>query len=234
MTPATAWLLRPAGALLLAALVGLAGCAGGGTALSPDQHDLREEAARFGWARTQGAWFGAAGSALGGWLISEDARRGRGLLRYAAGYYVESVDESYADQQQAVAGRIAAADQDIARYERAAARARSVVTAHRQTIARLNDQYARGAVTADAYGRQIATIEGDAEALQELIRESAGNVELMDQDIAELREQGVGIAGLVARRNHLDARRDALQAQLDALASAVGSIPPAVGRPELS
>ncbi len=105
---------------------------------------------------------------------------------------------------------------------------------HQQTIALLNDQYARQQITADQYGQQVATIEGDIEALQDLINESSGNVELMDKDIAQLRERGVGVGGLVARRNELASKRDALQAQLDTLASAIGSIPDAVDAPVVS
>jgi uncharacterized protein YoxC len=80
----------------------------------------------------------------------------------------------------------------------------------------------------------VASIEGDIDALENLINESSGNVELMDKDIAALREQGAEVGGLVARRNQLAAKRDALQAQLDTLASAIGSIPDAVDAPVIS
>jgi DNA repair exonuclease SbcCD ATPase subunit len=240
--------LRPT-ALLLAALIGLAGCAGGGSPmdmfgsdedLTPAQQGLREESERFQWTRVQGALVGAAGGALAGWLISKDATgavvgaAAGGALGYAAGYYIDSVNQSYADQQQALNTRIDAANQDIARYERAAVDARTVVANHRQQIADLNAQYARQEITADQYSAQVASIEGDIDALQNLINESSGNVELMDKDIANLRAQGANVGGLVARRNQLASQRDALQAQLDTLASAIGSIPDAVEAPLVS
>lgn len=239
------WL--PSTALLLAALVGLAGCAGSGSSmfggdeeLTPAQADLREESERFRWTRLQGALVGAAGGALAGWLISEDATgavvgaAAGGALGYAAGYYIDSVNQSYADQQDALNTRVEAANQDIARYERAADDARTVVATHRQTIAELNAQYAQQQITADQYSAQVASIEGDIDALENLINESSGNVELMDKDIAALREQGADVSGLVARRNQLAAKRDALQDQLDTLASAIGSIPDAVDAPLVS
>lgn len=237
------------GALLLAALIGLAGCAGGGSPmdmfgadeeLTPAQQDLREESERFRWTRLQGALLGAAGGALAGWLISEDATgavvgaAAGGALGYAAGYYIDTVNQSYANQQQALNSRIDAASQDIARYERAAGDARTVVASHRQRIADLNAQYARQEITAEQYSDQVASIEGDIDALENLINESSGNVELMDKDIAALREQGADVGGLVTRRNQLAAKRDALQAQLDTLASAIGSIPDAVDAPVIS
>ena len=242
-------LLRP-GALLLAASIGLSGCAGGGSPmamfgsddaeLTPAQEGLREESERFRWTRIQGALVGAAGGALAGWLISEDAKGAAigaaagGVLGYAAGYYIDSVNQSYANQQQALGSRIDAANQDIARYEQAAADARTVVAGHRQKIADLNAQYARQQITADEYTEQVAVIEGDIGALQNLIKESSGNVALMDKDIESLRTQGADVGGLVARRNQLAGQRDALQAQLDTLASAIGSIPDAVDAPVVS
>ena len=80
----------------------------------------------------------------------------------------------------------------------------------------------------------MAAIEGDIEALQDLIGESSGNVELMDKDIAALRGQGASVGGLVAQRDALASRRDALQDQLDTLASAIGSIPDDVLAPVIS
>ena len=241
--------LRQPPALLLAALIGLAGCAGGGSPmdmfgsdeeLTPAQQGLREESERFRWTRIQGALVGAAGGALAGWLIAEDATgavvgaAAGGALGYAAGYYIDTVNQSYADQQQALNTRIDAANQDVARYQRAAADARTVVAGHRQKIADLNAQYASQQITADQFGAQVAVIEGDIDALQDLINESSGNVELMDKDIAHLRTQGADVGGLVARRNQLASQRDALQAQLDTLASAIGSIPDAVDAPVIS
>jgi chromosome segregation ATPase len=208
--------------------------------LTPAQQDLRTESERFKWTRLQGALLGAASGALAGWLISEDATGAAigaaagGALGYAAGYYIDTVNQSYANEQQALSTRVDAANQDIARYERAVADARTVVGSHRQTIADLNAQYARQQITADQYGAQVASIEGDIEALQDLINESSGNVELMDKDIAQLREQGANVGGLVARRNELAGKRDALQEQLDTLASAIGSIPDEVGGPVIS
>jgi DNA repair exonuclease SbcCD ATPase subunit len=232
--------------LALAVTFGLAGCAGGDmfgssdAELTPAQQDLRTESERFKWTRLQGALLGAAGGALAGWLISEDATGAAvgaaagGALGYAAGYYIDTVNQSYANEQQALSTRVDAANQDIARYERAVADARTVVGGHRETIADLNAQYARQQITADQYGAQVASIEGDIEALQDLINESSGNVELMDKDIAQLREQGANVGGLVARRNELAGKRDALQEQLDTLASAIGSIPDEVGGPVIS
>lgn len=241
--------LRPT-ALALAALIGLAGCAGGGSPLdmfgsddaelTPAQQGLREESERFRWTRLQGALLGAGVGGVTGWLIGKDATSAAvgaaagGLLGYAAGYYIDTVNESYANQQQALDARIDAANQDIARYERAVGDARTVVGAHRQTIAHLNSQYASQQITAAQYSDQVAVIEGDIDALQDLINESSGNVELMDKDIAQLRGQGANVGGLVARRNELAGKRDALQAQLDTLASAIGSIPDAVDAPVIS
>jgi chromosome segregation ATPase len=232
-------------------MLGLAGCAsgdspfdmfGGGSdaELSSAQRDLREESERFKWTRLQGALVGAAAGALGGWLISDDWRGAAagaaagGLIGYAAGYYVDSLNESYANEQRALSTRIAASQKDVDRYQKAVADARAVVGMHRQTIADLNAQYAARQITAQQYGDQITVIEGDIVALQNLINESSGNLEAMDQDITGLREKGAGVGGLVAQRNALASKRDALQEQLDTLASAIGSIPDAVAAPVIS
>jgi DNA repair exonuclease SbcCD ATPase subunit len=238
-------------AVALAAMLGLAGCASGGSPLdvfgdgsdaelTSAQQDLRQESDRFKWTRLQGALVGAAGGALTGWLIGKDAKGAAigaaagGVLGYAAGYYIDSVNQSYANQQQALNTRIDAAQKDVERYQKAVADARAVVGMHRQKIADLNAQYARQQITAQQYGAQVAAIEGDIAALQSLIKESSGNIELMDKDIAALREHGAGVGGLVAQRNELASQRDALQAQLDTLASAIGSIPDAVAAPVVS
>ncbi len=80
----------------------------------------------------------------------------------------------------------------------------------------------------------MASIQGDIQALQGLIKESSDNVEVMDKDIAGLREKGADVAGLAAKRDALASERDALQKQLDTLASAIGSIPDAVTPPLVS
>ncbi len=98
----------------------------------------------------------------------------------------------------------------------------------------LNAEYASQQITAEQYGDQLASIQGDIAALQALIKESSGNVELMDKDIAGLREKGANVGGLSAKRDALASKRNALQEQLDTLAAAIGSIPDAVSAPVVS
>jgi DNA repair exonuclease SbcCD ATPase subunit len=240
----------PATALALLVPLGVAGCAGGGSPmdmfqssdenLTPAQQDLRQESERFKWTRIQGAAAGGSVGALAGGLISGDWKGAvggaavGGVLGYAAGYYIDSVNQKYADEQQALNARIDAADKDVDRYQKAVSDANQVVSMHKATIAQLNDEYAREQITAEQYTDRVASIEGDIDALQALINESSGNVEAMDKDIATLQAEGSETVGLVAKRDELVSQRDALQEQLDTLASAIGSIPDDVAAPAVS
>jgi DNA repair exonuclease SbcCD ATPase subunit len=240
-----------AAALALAAMLSISGCAGGGSPLgvfkssddaelTPAQQELREESDRFKWTRVQGAALGAVTGAVAGWFITDDWKGAAGgaavggVLGYAAGYYIDSVNQEYANEQEALNTRIDAAGKDVDRYDKAAADARQVVNQHKATIAELNAEYASQQITAEQYGAKVASIQGDIEALQGLIKESSGNLELMDKDIAALREKGANVGGLSVKRDALASKRDALQAQLDTLAVAIGSIPDAVSAPEVS
>ena len=239
----------PATAMALLAMLGTAGCAGSGmdvfqsssdTNLTPAQKDLRQESQQFKWTRIEGAAAGAVVGALSGLLITKDWKGAAGgaavggVLGYAAGYYVDSVNQKYANEQQALNTRIEAANKDIDRYQKAVADARQVVAAHKATIAQLNAEYAKKQITAQQYHDRIATIQGDIGALQSLIKESSANIDVMDKDIASLREKGADVAGLAAKRDALAGERDALQNQLDTLASAIGSIPDTVTPPLVS
>jgi DNA repair exonuclease SbcCD ATPase subunit len=241
----TTSLRYPATAMALLAILGTGGCAGmfqssSEANLTPAQQDLRKDSEQFKWTRIEGAAAGAVVGALSGLLITKDWKGAAGgaavggALGYAAGYYVDSVNQKYANEQQALNTRIAAADKDIDRYQKAVGDARQVVSAHKATIAQLNAEYAKKQITAQQYSAKVASIQGDIQALQGLIKESSDNVEVMDKDIAGLREKGADVAGLAAKRDALAGERDALQKQLDTLANAIGSIPDSVTPPLVS
>ena len=163
-----------------------------------------------------------AGGAIGG--------LGGAAIGCGSGYYVAAKNQSYANAQDALRGRIEAANKEVERYSMAAANAKTVVAQHSAAVAKLNTQLTRKQTSVESYHQQIAGIETDASAIRTLIAESNKAASVMQQDI----DAGNGDAKLIAARARLLEERSQLEAELDALGTVVARIPPEVGAPAIS
>lgn len=207
---------------------------------TPEQEKLREAAARYDWKTT--ATGCVAGALVGGLLGAaikgkEGAAVGAGAGLVAgcgAGHYVALKNQEAATEQMGLQKRIAAANQEIAETQQAVTAARQVVAQHEAQIATLNQQYQRHEIDAKAYGRQVAGIRQDIDAMKLLIDQKGQVIQAMQADIMQRQAQGQPAAELIERRRVLEQQRTALQEQMRALVAAVDTMPPAVERPLVS
>ena len=227
--------VKPLACAMVLAL-GLAACSTTGSGfgadesnLTPAQRELRQEAERFNQTVLEGALTGALIGGIAGALLSEDdplagAAIGAGAgaaVGAGAGYFVASQNEEYANEEQRLEAQVAAAQEDVARYERIVLSTERVVNEYRQRIARLDSQYAAGQVTAAEYRNQVVGVQTDLDAIQALIDENGNIVEAYEAEIASLRQQGRSSTELAAARTEMIQEREALQSQYNELLSAV-------------
>ena len=227
--------IKPLACAMVLAL-GLAACSTTGSGfgadesnLTPAQRELRQEAERFNQTVLEGALTGALIGGIAGALLSEDdplagAAIGAGAgaaVGAGAGFFVASQNEEYANEEQRLEAQVAAAQEDVARYERIVLSTERVVNEYRQRIARLDSQYADGQVTAAEYRNQVAGVQTDLDAIQALIDENGNIVEAYEAEIASLRQQGRSSTELAAARTEMIQEREALQSQYNELLSAV-------------
>lgn len=229
-------------ALALVVSLGVAGCATGGNSandpnLSPQQRQLRTEAARFNQTIGEGALVGAlGGAALGALLGGDDPLAGAAIGAAAgaavgagAGYLVAAQNQDYASAEARLNAQIQAAQQDAARYRTIVDTTRAVVNSHKQNIAQLNQQYRAGQITAAQYQDQVSSISGDLESIQSLIDENRTIVGAYEEEIAALRSSRRDASQLVAARDEMVLQRQNLEKEYDDLLEAVDAAPVAVG-----
>ena len=213
--------------------------------LTPAQIELREQARQHAGTRITGSLLGAVLGGLGGALLADQVdvdpltgaavgAAGGALIGYAAGAYVSRRNEEAAGSQANLRARIAAANEDVARYEVAAQAAREVADQHAAEIRRLNAEYANQQISANDYEAQISDMKGDIRALKSLLVESEGNVQLMQRDIDELEQQGRDTSNLAAARRRLEEQNAGLRETWTALIEAVDTIAPGVDRPAVA
>jgi cell division protein FtsB len=213
--------------------------------LSPSEAQLLEAAKRNATTRIEGASIGAVGGCLVGFLggraFTDDTAVvagttaggcvAGGLAGYAAGSYVAEVNAQAAGQQANLQDRIDAANADAARYREAANAAERTVAELRTEIGSLNQRYAAGQITAAEYADQLGGVESSALSLRVLIVESLGNIEVMEQDIAALEQNGRDTSALKQRLATLRAENQRLAAQYEDLAQVVDLVPAGVDAP---
>ncbi len=156
------------------------------------------------------------------------------FLGYAAGAYVDRVNTEAASAQTDLRARVAAAEEDTARYRQAADDADASVRALRADIARLNRELAAGSITADDYADRIARASRSADSMRSLIVESQGTVGYVERDIAQLREAGKDTSELDARLVRLKQENERLMADYRELVAAIDEVPPGVDRPDVA
>lgn len=230
-------------ALALIVSLGVAGCATGGRNsaddpnLTPQQRQLRTEAARFNQTVGEGALVGAlGGAALGALLGGDDPLAGAAIGAAAgaavgagAGYLVAAQQEQYASAEARLNAQIEAAQRDAARYRTIVDTTRAVVNSHKQNIAQLNSQYRAGQITAAQYQNQVSSISGDLASIQSLIDENRTIVGAYEEEIAEVQSSRRDAGQLIAARNEMVRQRQDLEKEYDELLEAVDAAPVAVG-----
>lgn len=208
----------------------------GNANLTPDQVTLREEASRYASTRVKSALGGAVSGAFAGWQIARATNSSikagvaagaaaGAFAGYAAGTYVAAKNQEAATTQTSLRTRIKAANEDAERYEKAATAARNVVASQKDEIARLNKDYASRQIDAAEYKSKIASLDRDLDALNSLINESQGNVEIITEDIKQLKEKGRNVTDLESARDALQRENNELRRQWDILIAAVDAVP---------
>ena len=215
--------------------------------LSPSEAELLAAAQRNASTRIQGASIGALGGCLVGFLgsraftddtavVAGTAAAGcvaGGFAGYAAGAYVAEVNAQAASQQADLQDRIDAANADAARYREAADAAGRTVAELKTEIGSLNRRYAAGQITAADYAGQLSNVETSALSLRVLIGESLGNIQVMEQDIAALEQNGRDTSALKQRLATLRRENERLVAQYDDLAEVVDLVPAEIDAPTI-
>jgi uncharacterized protein YhaN len=213
--------------------------------LSPAEAELLTAAKRNATTRIEGASIGTLGGCLvgffGGRAFTDDTAVvagttaggciAGGLAGYAAGAYVAEVNAQAASQQASLQDRIDAANADAARYRDAADAAQRTVAELKTEIGSLNRRYAAGQITAAEYAEQLDGVESSALALRVLIVESLGNIEVMEQDIKALEQNGRDTSALKQRVATLKRENQRLVAQYQDLAEVVDLVPAGVDKP---
>ena len=215
--------------------------------LSPSEAELLAAAKRNASTRIEGASIGTVGGCLAGLLgslaLSDNTAVvagttaggciAGGFAGYAAGAYVAEVNAQAASQQADLQERIDAANADAARYREAANAAERTVAELRTEIGSLNQRFAAGQITAAEYADQLGAVETSALSLRVLIAESYGNIQVMEQDIAALEQNGRDTSALKQRLVTLRRENDRLVAQYDELAQVVDLVPAGVDAPSV-
>ncbi|HEX5080051.1 MAG TPA: hypothetical protein VFV80_12945 [Geminicoccaceae bacterium] len=215
--------------------------------LSPSEAELLAAAKHNASTRIEGASLGTLGGCLVGLLgslaftdntavVAGTTAGGcvaGGLAGYAAGAYVAEVNAQAASQQASLQGRIDAANADAGRYREAADAAQRTVAELKTEIGNLNRRYQAGQITAAEYANQLDGVESSALALRVLIVESLGNIDVMEQDIKALEENGRDTAALKQRLATLKRENERLVAQYEDLAEVVDLVPAGVEAPKV-
>jgi uncharacterized protein YhaN len=213
--------------------------------LSPSEAELLAAAKRNASTRIEGASIGTLGGCLVGFLGGRAFTDDTGVVAgttaggcvaggfagYAAGSYVAEVNAQAASQQADLQGRIDAANADAARYRDAADAAKRTVADLKTEISSLNRRYEAGQITAAEYAAQLDGVESSALALRVLIVESLGNIDVMEQDIKALDENGRDTSALKQRLATLKQENERLVAQYEDLAEVVDLVPAGVEKP---
>jgi len=215
--------------------------------LSPSEAKLLAAAKHNASTRIEGASVGAVSGCvaglLGGLLFTDNTAvvagttavgcTGGAFAGYAAGAYVAEVNANAAGQQADLQERIDAANADAARYRDAANAAERTVSELRTEIGNLNRRFQAGQISAAQYADQLSGVESSALSLRVLIGESLGNIEVMQQDIANLEQNGRDTASLKQRLATLKGENQRLVKQYQELAQVVDLVPAGVEAPDV-
>jgi hypothetical protein len=215
--------------------------------LSPSEAKLLAAAKRNATTRIEGASVGLISGCVlgfvGGRVFTDDTAvvaattaggcAAGAFAGYAAGAYVAEVNANAASQQADLQERIDAANADAARYRNAANAAERTVSELRTEIGNLNRRYQAGQISAAQYADQISGVESSALSLRVLIGESLGNIEVMQQDIANLEQNGRDTASLKQRLATLKRENQRLVKQYQELAQVVDLVPAGVEAPDV-
>jgi len=202
--------LRFGSVVLLVGALGLGGCVsnsyslGGsdyGEPLTPAQAALRDQTDRFNETVGTGVAAGAIlGALLGAAVDSDDRGRGAaigalagGALGGVSGYYIATENESYANTEQALDARIAAAQREADSYRKIASSSARVAADNRQRLIQLEQQYRNGQISAKQYRDRTASMQDDLRLMDEALANA--------NDVRQKIGQDAGSAGGYGRQS---------------------------------
>jgi hypothetical protein len=219
-------------------------------ALSTSERDLRSsyiERQRLRDATIAGCATGAAVGAITGWLskLDKDEKSNKeqkkrailggiagcavgALIGHARGRYVHAKAREYAADQDAERQLIAGLEEDITYYRAMNEKTAALINEESSKIEALNREYTAKVVSVEDYRARIAGREGNLKVLRDTILDASENIEVLNNDIAQLRAQSLSPAQFERKLGELHTVRASLIAQLQKLESSYATIPTSV------
>lgn len=204
--------------------------------MSPAERQLQAEADRTwtsaGIGCLTGAILGAIianandQSAAGGAAIG---CAGGAVVGVAGGEYLNARNRRYATAEQGYRARIAAADQDIVRYQRTNKTAELIIQEQQVKVSRLNQAYRGQRISAAQYRAEMVTARENVASLSKLNDQLRDNIRLLDEDINRYKSQGGNTRALEQRRRQLIQEKRSLESRIATLADLYNSVPPEIG-----
>ncbi len=218
--------------LLLTGLASLLGACAGAPPTTPAEAALQERSQRYSTTVATGA---GAGGALG-LLVGALACRGNagciagatvagGALGAGTGVFVADRNDSSAEAERVVGGRIAVAQHDNQRFAEDLAVLRQATEERRRSLASLQVALRQGSASRAQLGTERAALERNHKAAQRMAAEMTASSQRLAADITSL--QGSAPGALLAQQQRLEQLRGETQQEVDRMAQALGALPPA-------
>jgi hypothetical protein len=146
--------------------------------LTPAERKMREQAATFNQTVAEGAVVGCIAGTILGILASSNKNRGQNAaigcaagaaVGGATGYAVASQQESYANEEERLDGKIAEVKADNQRLAGLVDSSRQVIASDKATIENLDKQIAAGKITADKARTDIAKVDSNIKYLTQTV-----------------------------------------------------------------
>jgi len=198
----------------------------GGQPLTAEQQAMRQQSQRWNQTAATGALAGAAtgaaaAAAFGRGNTGQNALIGAGigaLVGLAAGMAVAERNLGFEKREASASQRIEAAQQVASNLNNTAAASEQVARQNQQRLARLDQQYRAGQISAAQYRSQTETMRQDAE----LMRKTAGEArDARQRLVASARE----VPQLMNEEAKIDQAQRRLEAAADDLESALRRVP---------
>lgn len=208
----------------------LAACATA-PAATPAEAALQDRSNRYNTTVGTGALAGGGLGALIGALacrgsaacIAGGAAAG-GLLGAGTGVFVANRNDSAAEAERVMAGRIAAAQQDNQHFAEDLAVLRQATAERSKSIAALRVALRQGSASRGRVQAERAALERDHAAAGKMAAQMGAASQRLAADINSMQGQAPG--ELLAQQQRLEQLRADTQRELDQMAQALGALPP--------
>lgn len=207
------------------------------TGLTPAEAAELERVKRYARMRSQAMTGGAILGGLTGALIGRRSGNtgvgaaagvaGGAALGYMAGAYIARQNEVAEVRRDDLNVQLANARAALQETQTAVDVNRDIVARETSKIARLNDQYAAGAITKSQYEAEYKTTRARLEIVEGAVAAAAGDVSAVQATIEAQTAAGKGAqtGDLKATLADMEDEVDALTAERDALVAAIGTVP---------